>query len=494
MKGNLKNLMKKGKWLRSTLLTILLMAIIVALCILVNVIVEEQNIADIDLTKEKLYSLSQESKDKINSVTQDTKVILYGMDSYTEVMDYLNLYNKQNSHITYEILEDATTRSDLQLAYGLGTSATSLIILETADRTKAVMPSELYTYDYTTYEQLDITEQTLTNAILSVNLEKSPKIYFVTNNAMYDGEYTALQEYLRNEANEVESLDLLVKGEVPSDCDLLVITTLYADFTEYEKDLIINYANSGKNIMVLTEPNYAGLDLTNFQSILDLYGVSVSNGILYESDMGKMINGYANIVIPGVSYTSDITKYIATDGTVAFMNAGAITYKSDEELDALGVTVENLVTSSQTTFLREDVTLVSANKTSTDVDAPEAILATVATRNLTTENEDHKESKLILFSNSMFASDMTVTLNGTSSNSTTTVMGISFYNNKDLVLNAVSYATQRTDNITIRKDTGVITYTATGQEDTVIRVIIIALPLLIILTGLTVWQVRRRKK
>lgn len=494
MKGNLKNIMKKGKWLRSALLTILLMAIIVAVCILVNVIVENQNIADIDLTKEKLYSLSQESKDKIKNITQDTKIILYGMDTYTEVIDYVKLYNKENSHITYEILEDATIRSDLQVAYGLGTAATSLIILETGERTKAVMPTELYTYDYTTYEQLNITEQTLTNAILSVNLEKTPKIYFVTNNALYAGEYQALQEYLRNEANEVESLDLLIKGEVPSDCDLLVITTLLADFSEYERNLIVNYINSGKNIMILADPNYQGLELPNFQSILDLYGVSVSKGIIYESDMGKMISGYANIVIPGVSYTSDITKYIATDGTVAFMNAGEITYKSDEELEAIGVTVENLVTSSQTTFLREDMTLLSAGQTSSDIDAPEAILATVATKNLTTENEDHKESKLILFSNSMFASDMTVTLNGTSSNSTSTVMGIAFYNNKDLILNSVSYATQRTDNITLRKDTGVITYTATQQEDTIVRIIIIALPVMIILTGLIVWQVRRRKK
>lgn len=490
----MKDIMKKGKWLRSTLLTILLMAIIIALCILINVIVEKQNIADIDLTKEKLYSLSQESKDKIKNITQDTKIILYGMSDYTEVLDYASLYSKENSHIIYEELTDVTTRTDLQLMYGLGTTTTSLIIIETGDRTKAVVPSELYTYDYTTYEQLDITEQTLTNAILAVNLEKTPKIYFVTNHAMYDGEYQAFQEYLRNEANEIESLDLLVKGEVPSDCDLLVITTLKEDFTEYERDLIVNYINSGKNIMVLADPNYLGVELTNFQSILDLYGASVSDGILYESDMGNMISGYANIILPEVSYSSDITKYISTDGALAFMNAGVITYKSDEELENLGVTVENLVTSSQNTFLRENMAITTASKTSEDKDAPFSVIASIATKNLTTENEDNKESKLILFSNSMFASDLTVTLSGASSNSTSTVMGIGFYNNKDLVINSVSYATQRTDNITLRKDTGVITYTATEQEDTVIRVIIIAIPVMIILAGLIVWQVRRRKK
>lgn len=494
MKENLKNIIKKGKWLRSALLTVLLMAVIVALCIGLNIIVEKQNISDIDLTQEKLYSLSQESKDKINNVSKDTKIILYGMSYYTEVLNYANLYSKQNSHITYEELEDATTRPDLQLQYGIGTSATSLIIIETEDRTKAVMPSELYTYDYTTYEQLDITEQTLTNAILDVNLEKNPKLYFVTNHAEYADQYQVLQEYLKNEANNVESLDLLIKGEIPEDCDLLVITTLKEDFSEYERDLIINYINKGKNLMILSDPNYAGIDLTNFQQILDIYGASISSGLLYESDTNRMISGYANIIIPEVSYSSQITQYIASDGAVAFMNAGQINYKSDEELANLGVTAENIVTATSTTFLRTDMSLMTGSKTASDQDASGAIIATIATKNLTTENEDNKTSKLILFANSMFASDLTVTLYGTSSNSSSSVMGISFYNNKDLVINSVSYLTQRTDNLTIRKDTGVITYTATEKEDRVIRIIITALPILIIIIGIIVWQVRRRKK
>ena len=494
MKEKIENMIKKCKWLRSTLFTILLIAIIVALCVGINILLENQNIADIDLTKEKLYSLSQESKDKVKNVSKDTKIMLYGMNNYQEVKDYANLYTKENSHITYEELTDATARPDLQLKYGIGSSVTSIIFVESEDRIKAVTTGELYTYDYTTHEQIDITEQTLTNAILDVNLEKSPKIYFVTNHAEYANEYQAFKEYLQNESNETESLDLLIKGEIPEDCDLLVITTLKEDFTEFERDLIINYINSGKNLMILADPNYQGINLTNFQQILDLYGASISTGMLYESDSSRMISGYANMIIPEVSYSSDITKYIASDGALALMNAGKIDYKSDEELEGLGVTVENIVTSSGTTFLRKDMSILTGSKTSADEDASGAIIASIATKNLTTENEDNKTSKLILIANSMFASDLTVTLYGANSNSSSTVMGIAFYNNKDLVINSVSYLTQRTDNLTIRKDTGVVTYTATEQEDMVIRVIITALPILIILTGIIVWQVRRRKK
>ena len=107
MKEKIKKLIKKGKWLNNMLLTLLLIAIVVAVTVGINVFVEKQNISSIDLTKEKLYSLSQESKDKIKNINQETKIILYGMESYSDVTNYANLYNKENSNITTEVLSNA---------------------------------------------------------------------------------------------------------------------------------------------------------------------------------------------------------------------------------------------------------------------------------------------------------------------------------------------------------------------------------------------------
>ena len=66
--------------------------------------------------------------------------------------------------------------------------------------------------------------------------------------------------------------------------------------------------------------------------------------------------------------------------------------------------------------------------------------------------------------------------------------------NKDLVLNSLAYLTDREEDITARKSTGTVTYTATEQQDTIVRIIIFAVPSVIIIIGLIVWQKRRRKK
>ena len=117
MKKELKENIKSARILRNLLVTILLMLVIVALCVGLNILIDKLNIPDVDLTQEKLYSLSQESKDKIKSVSKDTKIILYNMD---DVKDFADLYNRENSHITCEVLTDVTTRPDLKTEYGIG--------------------------------------------------------------------------------------------------------------------------------------------------------------------------------------------------------------------------------------------------------------------------------------------------------------------------------------------------------------------------------------
>ena len=72
---------------------------------------------------------------------------------------------------------------------------------------------------------------------------------------------------------------------------------------------------------------------------------------------------------------------------------------------------------------------------------------------------------------------------------------IMLYNNEDVLLNSISYLTENESNITIRK-TGetVTTYNVTAQQTRIVLAIIFAIPIFIIILGIIIWQVRRRKK
>ena len=52
------------------------------------------------------------------------------------------------------------------------------------------------------------------------------------------------------------------------------------------------------------------------------------------------------------------------------------------------------------------------------------------------------------------------------------IIPITFYNNKDYILNTIAELTENENGISIRKDTGVVTYTVTEAQDKTIKIAI----------------------
>ena len=100
-----------GKILRKTSLTVLLILIILAVCIGINIFVEEKNIADFDFTEDKIYSLSDMSKQIAEEVEDEVEIILVNMPEAQQ--DFAYKYNSVNDKITVEVIDDVTTRPDL---------------------------------------------------------------------------------------------------------------------------------------------------------------------------------------------------------------------------------------------------------------------------------------------------------------------------------------------------------------------------------------------
>lgn len=473
----------KNKWLRSVTLTLLLVAIIICVFLAINYAVEKANFADFDFTKEKVYSISKETKDKLGNLDTDVTISLYNMSEY--VKDFAYQYARLNDHITVDEVESLTSKTEWKTEYGVEESS-SFLIVATENREKYLDDYDFSTYDYTTYEQIDTTEEAITNGILDVVTTEKPKIYFLTGHNLYSNSYFQyLQTDLIDEANEVEELDLMKTGKVPDDCNTLVITVLKEDIKELEKDCLINYIQNGGKILLLLDPNLDNVKLTNFQKVLDEYGVSISNGIIFEGDTNKMELGSPNFVISTINSNSSITKNISMDMNVCLINAGKLNIVSSEELEKKNVTSEILATVSDKAFYRTDLENSSLSKIESDEDAANSVVAAM----LSKEIDENTSSKLIVFANTVFATNTQIPV------STQYYMyALEFCNNKDVILNSISYLTEREETITIRKNLETVNYDVTEFQNRIVLTIIFGVPVLIIIIGIIVWAVRRRKK
>lgn len=473
------------KWLSKTSLTIILIAIIIGAYVAINLLTEKANLSDIDLTKDKIFTLSETSKTIIHNINQDVEIILVKMDTYSQsVVDFAYKYKKENDKIKITEVSNVTKYPELTAEYNL-TENTYEIIVRSGKEEKIISTSDLYTYDYSTGKEKDLTEEAITNALLSVTTENKPKLYFVSgHNDNLEYYLTNFKKSLEDEANTVESLDLLTTAKVPDDCSALVITTLNNDLKTVERDAILKYIKAGGKIILFTDANVAKTNMPNFQKVLDEYGVSISEGIMIEQDTSKMLSGSPSAIIVTVNEGSSVTDKINMSMNACFINSGKINLADDEKMEKLGVTSEILATTSDKAFYRSDLSISTTSKVSGDEEG-KAVVGALLTKKI----DDDKTSKLIVYSNNVFITNMQVAIN-----SQYYIYAYELYNNQDLALNSISYLTGREDTILIRKDTEVSTYTVTEKQQIIILTIIFAVPVLIVIAGIIIWQVRRRRK
>lgn len=483
----------KKKWLIDGTMTCLLVLIIIAMFIAINILMQNLELAPLDFTDEKLYTLTEESKEKVKNIDKNVNIYFIGYTDDDSTVDLAKQYNKANEKIITEAV-DIENRPDLANKYGIE-SGSEGIIVECGEKSKVLSSNDLVTYDTSTYETISIAEEKLTSSIVSVTSNKIPKVYFLEGYSEFslNQNMNYLNMYLANEINEIHTLDILSVGKVPDDCNTLVITTPSKDFDDIATKAIMNYIQSGGNILWLNSAVTKQSDMPNVNSILAKYGVNPFEvGIIRETDTSKMVSSSPDLIFPDIQYAT-VTKDLYNTTGVILVNATKINVNKDK-LEELNVEETDLLLASENSYFRTNFNIQSdvANtgeetgtfvvgaqfekKIQESIDATEDTEATSAIT-----------SKLIIYGENYFISDYQL-------GSKSSYGAIQLAYNKDLVLNSIAYLADREEDVTARKSTGTVTYTATETQDTIIRVVIFAVPILIIIVGVVIWQIRRRKK
>ena len=181
--------------------------------------------------------------------------------------------------------------------------------------------------------------------------------------------------------------------------------------------------------------------------------------------------------------STDIAKKL----TDVVLSAATKINVDKDSLTDLGVTEEDIISTTNTSYFRSNI-----SNTSISSDGDEQggfIVGGIFNKTISSDedSDNKKESKLVIFGDNNFVSDIQIT------NQEGPM--IFLRNNKDLMLNSIAYLTNNDQDITIRKDyTKATSFTPTDAQKLLIFRIIFAVPIAIILIGFVVWQVRRRKK
>lgn len=481
------------KIMKSTIITIILFAVIIAIYIEFNIIIEKLNIPEKDLTSSKLYSISEESKNRLSPINKEVKIKLYNFEEYMSESNIENSvsiiekYNNINKNIIVE-KDNSTDYSE------------PTIIVSCGEKTKQIDIDYLYTYNFSTdtYTDIDydLTEQELTNAIVEVTSDSKKNIYFCISHSAYGTNiqeiYATVVSRLSTQLNDVYMINISNAEKIPDDCSILIIPRVIEDFSEEEKNKIIDYINNGGDIIALQEAKSLidSTDTPNYQQILDMYGVSISDGIVMEGSSDYMLSGKPDFIVPQINKESSIGKSLEDNSKIFMIYAAKINLADEEILNNLDVTYEVIASSSNTAFLRNEIDNTSYERINTDEDAPNAMVAALVTKNI----DENKTSKLLIFSNSVFISDYNISIKDKITNSVKTRATLSINNNEELLEKSINYLSENKEALLLKKSYSNSISTIKLIENNEIIKLFFGLPLVVLFTGIIVWRYRKNKK
>lgn len=314
-------------------------AIVVALVVFVNLIAgtltTKETWASIDMTSQKLFSISKTTTDMLKKVDSDINV--YVMSSKGDMDDTvkktLERYTSASKHIKVEYKDTTVYPNFYKDFTDTAPSAKSLIVYNSKNKkSKVIDYNNIYVTDSNSYyssqssaSQYDCEGQ-LDSAISYVRTNKTATIYEVDghNEVGLDsntfGTDNNLKEIIEKYNCEVETVKLLGLKEISTkDCAALLILGPQKDYTKDEAKMVIDYLNNGGKVIIGLENMISfDVDKPNFNSILKEFNIQVNKGIVAENDSSyysPQYGAYYAFSEGKEGFANSLTSYIFTPYT-----------------------------------------------------------------------------------------------------------------------------------------------------------------------------------
>lgn len=287
IKDSVKNMNKK--YLKNGSYSMLISVIFIVTVVVVNLIVGEipSKYTQIDITDEKIYSIGDETKSFLKDLNKDVtiyQVVQSGSEDET-ITNLLQKYADESKYIKV-VQKDPVVNPQFTSQYTSGDVSSNSLIVVCGDRSKVVDYNNMYesSMDYYSYSYQTTGfdgEGQITSAIAYVTSEDMPILYTLEGHGEMELD-SSIQNDIEKANIEIKSLNLLTEESVPEDASCLLINSPASDISEDEKNAVLEYLENGGKAMILSD--YIKETMENFNSILENYGVSRTEGIVFEGD------------------------------------------------------------------------------------------------------------------------------------------------------------------------------------------------------------------
>lgn len=455
----------------STFITVLVIAIVVV----INLVFAKLDLST-DLSKGSLFTLSKDTKavlkDNDKKITLNYMVTSGSEESYIE--NVLDQYAKASGKITLHKI-DPVVNPAFASKYDITDEISVndvIVVNEATGSSKYVSASSMLYYsqgNYSSYNQsryLDVEGQ-ITSAIQSVIEGSKTKMYVVSGHGEQDIAETIRSAY--NKLNiEMEDLALLTAQSVPEDCNILYFNGPTTDLTEHEKTIVLEYLKNGGDAVINMQYNPQTPEQPNLEEILEYYGIQSTQGVICETAGNYYYAPY--YIVPALG-SSELVSGL--NGYFIMQSAVGLNIMTDIRSS---LKLEELVSTSDSAYLKVDLSGNTLEKESGDVDGP------FSAGIFATESAGDQETKIAVFASAVTFIEEYVSTGQ--------------LENGELIKSAVGGMLQSDGTPKAAIDAKSLDYSyislSIPAQMVWAVVLIILLPLTILICGFVIWMMRRR--
>jgi len=416
-----------------------------------------------DATSNKRYSLSEQTAKIVKGLKQDATITYFDQGTrFEHARDLLGEYKNLSPKIHVDYVDPDKNPQEAREA-GIKNLGTAVV--------QVGLRKE---------EAKSMTEEGITGAIIRDLKNNTRTVCFVAGSGEHqidDSErngFSHFKEMLGKDSYDAKSIDLLQKAEVPSDCTVLVAGGPTRDYQQPEVDAIQKYVEDGGRALIMVDPplklgRSEIADNDALTTLLQSWGVTPDKDLILDlNPIGQLLG-----LGPQVALVRTYDSHAIVDGmkgtATGFPLARSLEVKNGDK-----TTVQKLFDSSDTSLATNN--LSSPQVDTNDPKNRKGPLTIAAAGTYNTGKQD-SQGRFVVVGSSAWAANSFINFNG----------------NSDLALNTIDWLGSDEDLISIRpKEQEDRRITMTRAQLTLVRTTSqFLLPLLIVVTGVSVWWKRR---
>lgn len=304
-------------------------AIVLVVVVMLNVLagVFNTNITQIDISGNRIYKISDVSKEVISGLENDVDLIMVSSsEPDSRITKFIYGYAALSDHLKFKIVDP---KDDPTVLSRYDCSANQLVVsceasgkntaIDIIGTSNALMTVTANSYTGSTVPNaLDVDGQ-LTGAIMLVSTDVSETAYMLEGHGESDIPSNAASFINKNNITISENRVNLLKteGGIPEDCSVLICFNPTVDLADDELKILEDYLQSGGNFMLIINDS----TLENFSSLMKEYGLEFQTGVV--GDVNNFYYNYVNYygyfcIYPELSKTSPVTENISSDAFLVY--------------------------------------------------------------------------------------------------------------------------------------------------------------------------------